>query len=59
MVRVGCFSQQAFQIYKFYQIWSWDDTPINYFSKCSINGHYHALIKIQAKYFNKPEQRVC
>ena len=35
----------SFQIYKFYKFWSWEETPINCFIKCSINRHYHAYNK--------------
>ena len=50
---VVLYSEPAFQIYKFYQIWSWDDTPINCFTKCSINGHYHALNQNTNKIFQQ------
>ena len=36
---------QAFQPYKIYNIWSWDDTPTKYFKNSSINRHYIAFNK--------------
>ena len=38
MVMVSFYIQQAFQLYKIYNIWSWYDTPTNYFNNCYIIG---------------------
>jgi len=45
MVMVGFYTQQAFQPYKIYNIWSWDDTQLNILKNNSINRHYIAFNK--------------